>query len=134
MRNLIGGVCLTLLVAVMAPEVRAQVVEVQAGARNARGATVVADRDNWRRGEWRGDHDTYWNGYWNWYDGSYRPYYQQSYRYNQYYNPGYGYYDGYYGRPYGYGGRYYGTPNAGYYDRPAGGGAVRVGPLQFGWR
>ena len=68
--------------------------------------------------------DDYWDGYWNWYDNSYRPYYSRRY---------YGGY-GYYGSPYYRGGAYYGTPNLGYRDYPGGGGAVRVGPLRFGWR
>lgn len=132
MRHACWGLCLALFAPVFAPPAYAQEVVVQ----SAPAAVAVANPDGtWRRGAWRGDHDTYWNGYWNWYDGSYRPYYQHTYRYpGQNYSPGYGYYDGYYGRPYTYGGRYYGTPNAGYFDRSGGGGAVRVGPLQFGWR
>lgn len=60
----------------------------------------------------------------------------------RYYSGYRGYYDGpgpYYGSPYGgygygYRGGYYGTPRVGYYDGYYGGGAVRVGPLRFGWR
>jgi hypothetical protein len=91
--------------------------------------------------------DDYWNGYWGWYDNTYRPYY-----YHQYSRPTFGAYYGssgpyprYYGAPYpgyysgyGYGyvpsRTYYGTPGVGVAVGPRGGGAVNVGPLQFGWR
>jgi hypothetical protein len=74
--------------------------------------------------------DDYWDGYWSWYDGSYRPYYYRQ----RYYGPSYGSnpYGSYYGSPYY--GNYYGTPRIGYQDFPGSGGAVRVGPLRFGWR
>lgn len=90
--------------------------------------------------------DEYWDGYWGWYDGTYRPYVSRRYYsspynsrygysgYSPYYGPSYGYspYDGYYGRRYY--GDYYGTRDFGYRDFQGGGGQVRVGPLQFGWR
>jgi hypothetical protein len=84
----------------------------------------------------------YWNGYWGWYDGTYVPYYQRYYRAGPVYSgPAYGYYPppAYgYGPAYSYGyapyaGTYYGAPRAGVGVYP-GGAAVRVGPLQFGWR
>lgn len=85
--------------------------------------------------------DDYWNGYWSWYDNTYRPYYYRQY----YYGPGYGvrsysyYGPGYYGNYYApgyspYYGPYYGTPRFGYAPGSYGGGAVRVGPMRFGWR
>jgi hypothetical protein len=135
MRFGILGACLAALVLSCPSAALSQEVKVQTDRSTASEARNAARDGNWQRGGWRRDHDDYWNGYWNWYDGSYRPYYQQTYRYpNNYYGQPYGY-DGYYGRSYNnYGGRYYGTPNAGYFDRRGGGGTVRVGPLQFGWR
>jgi hypothetical protein len=70
--------------------------------------------------------DDYWNRHWGWYDNSYRPYYYR----HRYAPPAYGY-------GYQYGPTYYG-PGPGryrqrtyYYSRP--GGAVQIGPLNFGW-
>jgi hypothetical protein len=88
--------------------------------------------------------DDYWDGYWGWYDNTYRPYtyrsYSRPYYGSGYYSPGYGYYGpgyGYYGGRYGGYGRgynYYGGSGVGVAVGPRGGGAVNVGPLQFGWR
>lgn len=104
-------------------------------------------------GPTRAQADDYWDGYWGWYDNTYRPYYYRQYYRSPYYGGAYygpsyygpsyyggAYYGGYpsygyYGYPgYRYGGAYYGTPNIGYRDFGGGGGQVRVGPVQFGWR
>jgi hypothetical protein len=85
--------------------------------------------------------DDYWDNYWGWYDGTYQPYYSRRYYNDGYRNPRYydryydgGYNDPYYGRGYYPYYRDYGTQRFGYQEYPSGGGAVRVGPLRFGWR
>ena len=93
--------------------------------------------------------DDYWDGYWGWYDNTYRPYYYRQYARSPYYGgatyggayyggyPSTAYYGGYPSGAYygGYrGGAYYGTPSFGYSDFRGGAGAVRVGPMTFGWR